>query len=432
MELATFAKLFKETLLAGLILFDRTGAFRDPADKEPAARYDTGQRVEVVQERILGERFYQVKAGTETLWVPAKAVFLLGDRPDSDSLPLDFYRRASKNKNDEARALGAGGMMRLLEDRKLLAAWKKFQRDPSDEVRCAANEVFSLRSVKEDARFHADLTDALLRVNREGGWHERALCGLGEVLSRSSHPDKAELQFLLAARGLGDEPAREPDRTKTRKLLKQGLRHPEAWVRRNLVSQLCGEGVSDQAVGVLTELFPSMSPEDKAAVIENDYYLNEKESAKPLIRMILGLIEDKSQPTQLRLLVAEDWSLPHVEKKRGIYNVLSDPHDDFRIELAARFCRHRDVLEEAANRGDDAVFGTSLLCLDRMLAHRAGPYAFEYRAEEEGSFKEWLAPDLAAGLESVIEAARREQLETRLKCLTGESICPVSFSALTP
>lgn len=435
MEIASFAKLFKTTLLAGLILLDKTGLFKDPGDKEPATRCDTGQRVEILQER---GPFYQVKKGNEALWISKEAVLVLGPRRDSDSLPLDFYRRASKNRDEEARALGAGGLMRLLKGRQLVAEWSRLQRDPSDAVRCSANEVFSLRTVREDARFHAALTDALLRVKRDGGWHEGALCGLGEVLSRSSHPDKTELRFMLAIRGLSEALPQDPDVPKVRRLLKQGLTHPEPWVRGNLIGQVIRyDHTWPEVTSLLTELFPSMSPEDKAAVIDNDYSFKDDEDGRPLMRLILDLIEDKSQPVALRMHAASDWNLTRPEKRKGIYRVLSDPGDGLRLELAAKFCRYRDVLEETANNGDDRAFASALMCLDRAEAGRTpasviGPGREYWREQGEAGFSEWLAPDLAAGLESVTDEVRREQLEPRLRCLTGESVCPVTLSAAAP
>jgi hypothetical protein len=308
----------------------------------------------------------------------------------------------------------------------------EFQRDQADEVRCAANESFSGRAVKEDIptdpRFNDGLSDALFRVRREGGWGEGALCGLDQVLARSSHPDRTALQCMMAQRHLGKCPAqaRPQDGSRALALLRQSLSHPEGWVRRDIIAQLCSvyEDTKDDVVRMLSELFPSLAPEDKAAVIDTcAWLLKDQEAARPLLRQIAALIDDKSQPAKLRLRAVEDAHDRRLDHRGAIRRIISDPRDELRLDLAGGYCRYRDVLEEAANHGDQTVFASALMCLDRLPALRPG------LPPHDDGLSGWSAPALAAELGSIAEPGRRAQLERRLKCLLGQALCPVTLRA---
>ena len=435
MEMASFRKLFQEALMEGIVLFNNTLAYRAPGDKTPAAVYNTGDRVEIVRAQNRpaagargGELFYEIARGSETLWVHQQSIRVLekNEAEDRGAFPLDFYRRAAKNTNEKARALGVRGVMRGMKGSALLEAWRDFQSDQADEVRCAANESFSSRVVKQgapsDKRFNDALIEALIRVSRSGGWGEQALCGLAGVLSRSSHPDKIALQWLLAERGLGERPpgAGARDIARARVLLERGLSHPESWVRRNLLAQICDVGVSTDTVLLLSERFPSMTPEDKSAVVAADWRFEEWEAARPLKRRILGLIGDRSQPTDLRLLAfAGGYSLE--EKGEAVHKVIRDPGDGMRFDLAGKHCQDKIVLEEIANHGDSAAFATALTCLDAHAGKLGGDKFHQ-------SLVAWSTPSLEANLASIAEPSRRAPLERRLKCLVGASLCPVSLS----
>jgi hypothetical protein len=434
MEIASFSKLFGSILLSGLILFDGTPGYRAPGDKSPAAVYDTGERVEIVSSRGAsdagnGERFYEIKRDGGTVWVPARAVRVSTkeDGAAAGSLPLDFYRRAARNKNAGARALGAQGLVLGLKGRERLDAWMDFQRDEADEVRCAANESFSARVAQEgppvDPRFDDALIDALIRVRREGGWGEESLCGLGRVLARSAHPDKTALRLLLSERGLGRRPQRPRPRdvSRARELLMAGLSHPDGWVRRNTIAQVCEESISTDTVLALSERFPSMAPEDKMEVVEDDFYFRGFESARPLMLRIAALVGDKSQPAKLRRAALADDGVPRAEKRLAVRTTLGDPGDSARLEFAGGDCQDRDVLEEAANSGDEAAFAAALTCLDSH-ARKIGGREFHERLAD------WSTPSLAANLQSVTNPERRAQLDRRLKCLLGEALCPVSLT----
>lgn len=435
MEMATLGKLVREVLLAGLILFDGTKAYRAPGDKDAVALYDTGTRVEIIQERSVpdgAERFYQIKRASETVWVQAKAVKIIAKEEDSYGLPKPFYLRAAKSKDEGARALAAGGLMRLLKGPELRDAWVEFQRDQADEVRCAANEFFSRRALDAglpaDQRFNDGLLEALLRVKREGGWGDETLCGLNGLLARSSHPDKTAMQCMLAQRHLGECPkqAGPQDKARALELLRRGLGHPEAWVRGNIIAQLCSvfEETKDDVVRMLPELFPSLTPEDKAAVIGScAWLLKDREAARPLLRQIAALIDDKSQPAKLRLRAVENAYDRRADQRGAIRRIFSDPRDELRFDLAARYCKHKDIIEEASNHGDAAVFASVLMCLDKMLSSRPGPYPFDE------NLAEWSKPALAARLKSIADPERRERLERPLKCLLGQALCPVSMPA---
>jgi len=419
--------------MAGLILFDGTRAYRAPGGKEAAAIYNTGTRVEVVQERSLPasganaeERFYQIKSSGEPLWVEAKAVQIIAKEEAANELPLPFYLSAAKNKDEAARTLAAGNLMRLLKGPAVLDSWMEFQRDQADEVRCAANKAFSERAGKEglsaDPRFNDALLDALLRVRREGGWGEGACCGLQELLAGSSHPDKTALQCMLAQRQLGTCPvmARPEDKTRALELVRQGLGHPESWVRGNLIQQVCGEDRTDAVVGVLAERFAAMTPADKAAVI-NDCAGNiqNKEAARPLLSRIDALISDKSQPTELRLTAMTDARERGFDRRGGIRHIVGDPTDAMRFALSGRYCKYKDILEDIAVHGDDTVFASALLCLDKMRPGLPG--------QVDSNLNEWAVPTLDAGLKPVTNPERRAQLERRLKCLLGQALCAVSM-----
>jgi len=433
MEIATFSKLFREVLLAGLILLDGTKAFRAPGDKEAVALYDTGTRVEIIQERQAAggaERLYQIKRDGGPVWVEAKAVQVIATDEAAQGLPLAFYLRAAKNKDEAARTLAAGGLMRGLKGSELMDAWIGLQRDQADEVRCAANESFSARAVKEgllaDPRFNGALLDALLRVRREGGWGDKAVCGLDGLLMESSHPDQTALECMLAQRQLGSCPAQAGARERTRalELLRQGLTYPEAWVRGSIIRQVCGEDITDDAVKTLTALFSAMTPEDKTAVIADcGWPIKDKPAAGPLRRLIAGLIGDKSQPAKLRLS-AVDWARYHgIEHRQAVRSIMSDPRDELRFDLAGRYCKHRDIVEAAANLGDEAVFSSAMMCLDKLLAGRKGPDL------PASSLAEWSKPSLAAALQAIARPERRARLERPLKCLLGQALCPVSMPA---
>jgi hypothetical protein len=437
MEMASFSKLLGAVLMSGLILFDGTPAYRSPGEKSPVAIYDTGQRVEIVQSagaRRAGtggsERFYEIKRGGGTVWVPARAV-RVSTKEDSGAdfgtLHLDFYRRAARNKDAGARALGARGLVLGLKGRERLEAWMDFQRDEADEVRCAANESFGVRVVEEgppaDPRFNDALGDALIRVRREGGWGEEALCGLGRVLARSAHPDKTALKILLSERSLGRRPERPRPRdvSRARELLRMGLSHPDGWVRRNTISQVCEESVSTDTVLALSERFQSMTPDDKMEVIEDDFYFRSFASARPLMLRIAALVGDKSQPAKLRRAALADDGVPRAEKRPAVRATLGDPEDSARLEFARGDCQYRDVLEESANSGDAAAFAAALGCLDSHAGKLGGREFHERLAE-------WSTPSLAANLQEVSDTGRRAQLDSRLKCLLGQALCPVSLS----
>jgi hypothetical protein len=435
MEMASFRKLFGKALAAGIILINNTLGYRTPGGKDPAAAYNTGDRVAIGSTKSVpgdgirkDERFYEIARGSDAVWVPVRAVRVLkeGEDPDAVSFSADFYRRAAKNKNDEARALGARGLLRRLRGRELLEAWMSFQGDEADEVRCAANESFSARlgqvGLPDDPRFDDDLFEALIRVRRAGNWREQALCGLGWVLAKSSHPDKIALQRLLSERDLGERPAQAgpQDVSRARALLERGLDEPEGWVRRNLISQVCGENVSTETVKVLSERFPSMTPEDKEEVVAHDYYPSMLEAARPLERRIVGLIGDKSQPAKLRLAALGDYS-PRAEKRDALRKAVGDPEDGLRLDLAAKFCEYRDVLEEVANHGDETAFTAALSCLDGHVGKLGG-------IELHERLSEWAVPSLPAALESIADPKRRAQLDRRLKCLLGQALCPVSLT----
>jgi hypothetical protein len=437
MEMASFLKLFGGAFLSGLILFDGTPAYRSPDDRGPVARYATGEPVEIAAENGLpretargGESLYEIKSGTGTVWVPSRAVRVSTETAEDSgrAFPLDFYRRAARSRNSAARALGARGLVLGLKSGERLDAWRAFQRDPDDAVRCAANRSFSERVAAEgppaDPRFAAALFDALARVTRGGGWNAEALCGLDQVLLRSSDPDKIALQCLLAIRHLGECPpdARPEDAERALALLKRNLTHPDAWVRRNAIAQTCDAGVSTATVKVLDELFPTMSPDDKREVAVDDSIFKDWEAARPLMLRIVGLIDDKSQPEELRLAALGDDEDFRAEKRDVLRRALEDSSDPLRLVLADGYCQDRDVLLEASNHGDEATFARALRCLEAHIG-KIGGNRFHRRVSE------WSEPGLDAGLLSVADPSRRSRLERPLECLLGRALCPVRLSA---
>jgi hypothetical protein len=200
-----------------------------------------------------------------------------------------------------------------------------------------------------------------------------------------------------------------------------GLSHPDGWVRRNTIAQVCEESISTDTVLALSERFPSMAPEDKMEVVEDDFYFRGFESARPLMLRIAALVGDKSQPAKLRRAALADDGVPRAEKRLAVRTTLGDPGDSARLEFAGGDCQDRDVLEEAANSGDEAAFAAALTCLDSH-ARKIGGREFHERLAD------WSTPSLAANLQSVTNPERRAQLDRRLKCLLGEALCPVSLT----